>query len=134
MLIYTFLKFIMLHFKELNVWQECRTLNQKIYQVTKQFPKEELFGLTNQMRRCTVSIASNIAEGCGRSTSKDLLHFLHIARGSLYELEAQVLLAFDQKYLNQVTLADVEKQMELCRKLLQGFINFHRNKLKTGHL
>ena len=67
---------------KLEVWIETRKLANIIYDASKQFPKEELFGLTNQMRRCAVSVPSNIAEGCGRQTTKDTIRFLYISRGS----------------------------------------------------
>ncbi len=94
----------------------------------KKFPKEELFSLTNQIRRSAVSIVSNIAEGCGRNTSKDTLQFLFIARGSLYELETQFFISNDQQY---VSSSDLEKLLTIitnCKKLLNGFINHHEQK------
>lgn len=78
-------------YTDLEVWKESRKLANHIYELTKSFPKEELYGITNQIRRCAVSVPSNIAEGCGRQTAKDTIHFLHISRGSLYELETQCL-------------------------------------------
>ena|SRR6478735_2413630 len=110
----------------LEVWQKSRELVTLIYQLTGSFPKEEMFGLTSQIRRSAVSIPSNIAEGCGRNTSKDTLQFLFIARGSLYELETQLYLALDLKYLEE---ADFNKLLELittCKKLLNGFINYYQ--------
>ena len=77
-------------YTELEVWKESRILVKDIYSITKSFPKEEIYGLSNQLRRCAVSIPSNIAEGCGRRTSADTIQFLHISRGSLYELETQL--------------------------------------------
>jgi four helix bundle protein len=74
----------------LDVWIESRKLTNLVYDLTKNYPKEEIFGLTNQIRRCAVSVPSNIAEGCGRNTSKETIYFLFIARGSLYELETQI--------------------------------------------
>ena len=71
---------------QLDVWVETRKLANLIYDATKIFPKDEIFGLVNQMRRCAVSIPSNIAEGCGRQTSKVTINFLHISRDSFYEL------------------------------------------------
>jgi len=71
-----------MEYSELEVWLEARKLVNLLYDSSKLFPKEELFGLTNQMRRAAISIPSNIAEGCGRQTSKDTIHFLHISRGS----------------------------------------------------
>ena len=89
-----------MEYNKLEVWIEARKLVNLLYDSSKLFRKEELFGLTNQMRRAVISIPSNIAEGCGRQTSKDTLRFLHISRGSLYELETQYYLALDQKYID----------------------------------
>ncbi|WP_294823110.1 four helix bundle protein, partial [uncultured Flavobacterium sp.] len=66
-------------YTKLDVWQESRTLANIIYNISKQFPREEVYGITHQMRRCAISIPSNIAEGCGRQTSKDTIQFLHIS-------------------------------------------------------
>ena len=93
-----------MEYNKLEVWIEARKLVNLLYDSSKLFPKEELFGLTNQMRRAVISIPSNIAEGCGRQTSKDTLRFLHISRGSLYELETQYYLALDQKYMILIVL------------------------------
>jgi len=85
--------------KSLFVWQKSRELVKDIYVITKKFPKEELFGLTLQLRRAVVSIISNIAEGAGRSTNNDFAHFLDIAQGSAYEAETQIILIFDLEYI-----------------------------------
>ncbi len=74
-------------YTNLDVWKKSRSLVNSIYKLTEKYPKNELYGLTNQIRRCAVSIPSNIAEGCGRNYSKDSIQFFYIARGSLYELE-----------------------------------------------
>lgn len=113
---------------ELEVWKESRLLVSSLYKVTKSFPKEELYGLTSQMRRCAVSIPSNIAEGCGRRTSADTIRFLHISRGSLYELETQLFLALDQEYLDEENFKTQTVQITLCKKLLSGFITYYKNK------
>ena len=84
-----------LSYRELEVWKQTRVLVKNIYQLTKNFPKDEQFGLTNQQRRAAISIPSNIAEGCGRNSFKDSLHFFFVARGSLYEVETQVIISFD---------------------------------------
>jgi four helix bundle protein len=84
---------------ELKAWQEAISLVTNVYQVTARFPKEELFGLTSQMRRAAVSIPSNVAEGAARSTDKEFLHFLAVARGSLSELETQAIIARNLTYL-----------------------------------
>lgn len=88
-----------MEFKNLDVWIEARKRTKVVYDSTKSYPKEENFGLTNQMRRCAVSFPSNIAEGCGRNTSKQTIHFLFIARCSLFELETQFYLSLDLKYI-----------------------------------
>lgn len=112
---------------DLNVWQRSRRLIRKIYEVTKDFPKDEIFGLTNQMRRAAVSVPSNIAEGCGRHHVNDSVQLFFIARGSLYELETQVYIAFDQKCLQeQVTHAIVE-EITACKRMLNGFINYYKS-------
>ena len=111
---------------KLEVWIETRKLTNLIYDATKLFPKEELYGLTNQMRRCAVSVPSNIAEGSGRQTTKDTIHFLHISRGSLYELETQCYLALDQKYLDENFFNIIFNQIQLSKKLLNGFINYYK--------
>lgn len=113
-------------YTKLDVWLESRRLANIIYNISKQFPKEEVYGLTNQMRRCAVSIPSNIAEGCGRQTSKDTVQFLHISRGSLYELETQCFIAIDQKYLNEIQFNEVFELIQSCKKLLNGFINYYK--------
>ncbi|GIZ15710.1 four helix bundle protein [Capnocytophaga catalasegens] len=80
-------------YKELIVWQKAIILVKQIYGITRLFPEEEKFGLTNQIRRSAVSIPSNIAEGYGRGSSKSYLQFLSVARGSLFELESQLYIA-----------------------------------------
>lgn len=85
---------------ELDVWKKSRELVNKVYELTKKFPKEEIYGLTNQIRRCAVSVPSNIAEGCGRQHTNDSIQFFYIARESLYELETQLFLSVDQNYIN----------------------------------
>lgn len=113
-------------FIELDVWIEARKLAGEVYAITKAFPKEEQFGIVNQMRRSAVSVVSNIAEGCGRNTSKETIHFLHISRGSLFELETQIYIAFDQDYLDETSLNKVLKQVIVCKKLINGFINYYK--------
>lgn len=111
---------------DLDVWKESRKLTNQVYNLTKSFPEEEKFGLTSQIRRCSVSVPSNIAEGCGRQTPKDTTRFLYIAKGSLYELETQVLLSFDQNYISDKDVSEVSKQIIVCKKLLNGFINYYK--------
>jgi len=118
-----------MEYNKLEVWIEARKLVNLLYDSSKLFPKEELFGLTNQMRRAAISIPSNIAEGCGRQTSKDTINFLHISRGSLYELETQYYLVLDQKYIDEANFNIALVQIQLCKKLLNGFINYYKSKI-----
>ena len=94
--------------------------------MTKSFPKEETYGLTNQLRRCAVSIPSNIAEGCGRRTAADTIQFLHISRGSLYELETQIYIALDLNYIKNGDFEAINKRIISCKKLINGFINYFK--------
>ena len=119
-----------MEYTNLEVWIEARKLTNLVYEKTKKFPKEELFGLTNQIRRCSVSIPSNIAEGCGRRTSNDTIHFLHIAKGSLFELETQIFLSLDQNYIDKEEFNEIFNQILTCKKLINGFINYYK-KLKN---
>ncbi|MFK7811981.1 MAG: four helix bundle protein [Maribacter sp.] len=116
-----------MEYTELEVWKEARVLVNSVYQTSKVFPKEEIYGLTSQIRRCAVSIPSNIAEGCGRRTSADTIQFLHISRGSLYELETQLYLAQDQDYLNEEEFHQLKIQILKCKKLINGFIKYYKN-------
>jgi four helix bundle protein len=105
-------------FRELTVWQDSHKLTLAIYEVTKLFPKEELFILTNQMRRSSSSIPTNIAEGCGRGTNKEFAQFLQIAMGSAYEIDYQLILAKDLNYIqNEKYLTLSEETNKIQRKL-----------------
>lgn len=115
-----------MEYTKLEVWIESRKLTNLVYDVTKKFPKEELFSLTNQLRRCAVSIPSNIAEGCGRSTSKDTIQFLYISRGSLFELETQCYISLDQKYISENDFEIIYNQAQACKRLINGFINYYK--------
>jgi four helix bundle protein len=111
-------------YKELRVWQQAMDLVVAIYTATQKFPKDELYGLVSQMRRAAVSVVSNIAEGKGRNSRKELGHFASNARGSLHELETQVLVAARLHYIT----GDVEQEL-LSRtseigKMLTGLMSF----------
>ncbi|MFK7953647.1 MAG: four helix bundle protein [Ekhidna sp.] len=88
-------------YKELNVWKKSMDLSYLIYGLTKEFPSDERFGLVSQMRRCSVSIASNIAEGAGRNTNGEFRQFLGIAQGSAFELETQALLSERMGFISE---------------------------------
>jgi four helix bundle protein len=115
---------------ELDVWNKSRELVNFVYDLTKNFPKEEQYVLVNQIRRCSISIPSNIAEGCGRQTPKDSINFFYIARGSLYELETQLYLSFDQKYISQEILNECFTRITSCKQLINGFINYYKTQIK----
>ena len=120
-----------MEYKELEVWIEARKLTKLVYDSTKSYPKEEIFGLTNQMRRSSVSVPSNIAEGCGRNTSKGKLVFFYISRGSLFELETQLYISLDQNFIDENIFNEVLEKMQISKKLLNGFINYFK-KLDDG--
>lgn len=113
-------------YTDLNVWIEARKLSKDIYTISSNFPKGEQFGLINQMRRCVVSVSSNIAEGCGRNYPKDSIQFFFISRGSIYELESQLYVAYDLEYINEDKLNELLKKIETSRKLLNGFIKYYQ--------
>lgn len=106
--------------RNLEVWKESMTLVKQVYEISAHFPREEMYGLTMQMRRSAVSIPSNIAEGVGRTSKRELLYFLGIARGSLCELETQWLIAFDLGFVQQEK--DLQQQIDKVFALLSGFI------------
>ena len=115
-------------YTSLNVWKETKSLVSNIYKLTGKFPNHEIYGLTSQIRRCGVSVPSNIAEGCGRNHSKDSIQFFYIARGSLYELETQIYISLDLEYINPTELTTILSQITVCKKLLNGFINYYKTK------
>ncbi len=105
-------------FKQLKVWQEAVRLTEDVYQLTKKFPPEELFGLTSQLRRTTVSIASNIAEGCGKSTNADFRRFLYNAYGSCKEAECQLIIVGRLKIADGSTVDTLVEQCRTVAKML----------------
>ena len=113
-------------YKNLDVWKKCRKLTGNIYEVSKGFPKEEAFGLTMQVRRAAVSVVSNIAEGCGRQHAKDAIQIFYIARGSLYELETQLYVALDQKYIIETAFEPLMSEVISCKQMLNGLIKYFK--------
>lgn len=111
-------------YRDLDVWKKARALVKEVYLITKGFPKDEIYGLVSQMRRCAVSIPSNIAEGYGRQFKKETIQFLHIARGSLFELETQFFIAADLSFINEEELEKRIQQLDDCKRLLNGLINY----------
>jgi four helix bundle protein len=111
-------------YQDLQVWQNGMDLAEQAYQLTKPFPKEELFGLTSQIRRAATSIPANIAEGWGRQTTGEFRQFLHNAQGSLRELETHLLLALR---LNLATNDQIQPLLEKCELLGRQLINLLRS-------
>ena len=105
-------------YKKLNVWSESIKIASIIYEITMRFPKEEQFGLTSQMRRCAVSIASNIAEGSGRNNPNEFNHFLGYAIGSSFELETQLILANGLGFCNETDFNNLMEKLIVCQKML----------------
>ena len=119
-------------YQELQVWQKAMDLVDQIYRATKRFPKEEIYGLTSQLRRAAVSVPSNIAEGQGRNSTQQFLHHLSIAYGSLMEAETQLLIAQRQQYLDQTQAEALIEQTSEIGRMLNGLCAALSRK-PTGH-
>ena len=110
-------------YKDLRAWKQSVDLALEIYRETQTFPKNELYGLTSQLRRAAVSVPSNIADGKGRSSDKKLILFLHHSRGSLLELETQLLIARELSYIKEPNVRHLLQQVENLAKGLNALIN-----------
>ncbi|MCC6123370.1 MAG: four helix bundle protein [Pirellulales bacterium] len=118
-------------YRELIVWQKAMDLVEQVYHHTGRFPKEEVYGLSSQLRRAAVSIPSNIAEGNARTTTRDFLHFLSIAYGSIKEVETQILIAERLGYdMQKLTPKLLESTNEVAR-LISGLSNSLKRKLES---
>ena len=107
----------MQNYKELILWQEAHKLALNLYEASKSFPKEEIYGITSQLRRAAVSIPCNVAEGCGRHTQKDFANFLQIALGSINETEYLIQLAKDLEYLQQEPYNNINERLNKIRAM-----------------
>jgi len=116
-------------YRDLRVWQKAIELVTKIYQLLKEFPKKELYGLSNQIRRSSVSIPANIAEGHARQHIKEFLQGLFIARGSLAELDTHLIVAQQLDYINAQEYCEIEVKIIDVRMLLQGLINSLKSRI-----
>ena len=112
--------------KDLDAWKKAIELVEAVYSVTRAFPRTETYGLTNQLRRAAVSVPSNIAEGAARSSTKEFIQFLHIALGSVSEVETQVVIAQRLDYVDAVN--SIEEQIEAVRRLILGLIRYLRRR------
>ncbi len=108
--------------KDLRVWQQSIEMVTSIYKMTKNFPKDEFFGLVSQMRRAAISIPSNIAEGYARGTDKEKLHFLRISSGSISEIETQMILSLNLEYIGQETYEKLSNQITSLWRQLNALI------------
>jgi four helix bundle protein len=109
-------------FRQLKVWEKSHQLALAIYKVTKEFPREELYGLTSQIRRSSISIPTNIAKGCGRNTDADFARFLQIAMGSASETEYQLILAHDLGFLPKDEHEKLHNDVEEVKRMLASLL------------
>lgn len=117
-------------YRDLLVWQKSIKLAKAIYQLTANYPSDERFGLTNQMRRCSISIPSNIAEGFGRGSDKELVQFLYISLGSSNELDTQLTVSYELSFITEDRFKEIEKLNNEVNKMLQSLI--YRRKKRIG--
>jgi four helix bundle protein len=109
-------------FKKLKVWEKAHALTIDIYLASKKFPKDELFGVTSQLRRASSSVGANIAEGCGRTSQKELHHFMSFAAGSASEVEYFLLLVKDLKYISQTEFEKLEDRANEIKRMLVSLL------------
>jgi four helix bundle protein len=109
-------------FCQLKVWEKSHQLALSVYKATKEFPKEELYGLTSQIRRASMSIPTNIVEGCGRNMDKEFARFLQIAMGSASETEYQLILAQDLEFLPQESYEQLHNDVEEVKRMLASLL------------
>ena len=119
-------------YKNLRVWNESMELAKMVYLLTASFPREELYGLSSQMRRCAVSIPSNIAEGYGRGTNAELIHFLYISLGSSNELDTQLELSRRFAYVNDEDFIMLDALNNSVNKMIQSLIYVRKNQNATS--
>ena len=116
----------MRNFRELVIWQKAMVIVRKGYKLTAKFPKEEKYGLTSQINRALVSIPSNISEGCSRSSDADFARFLEIAQGSAFEVETQLILASDFKYIKEEVLSELLEELHYLQRQINKLITIVR--------
>jgi four helix bundle protein len=119
----------MTSYKDLLVYQKSIQLVTTVYQLTENYPQKEVFGITNQIRRASISIPSNIAEGSARNYSKEYIQFLHIALGSAAELDTQLEISTNLKYLKKEEYLKLTEQLNEISKLLFGLIRYQKSRL-----
>ena len=118
----------MTSYKKLDAWKKAMLLVKEVYILTKQYPREELFALTSQTKRAAVSIAANIAEGAGRNYKKDTIQFLHISRGSLYEVETLLNIAVMVEIISEARFNQFENMIDEEMRILNGLIKSYETR------
>ena len=108
--------------KDLDVWKKAIDLSAEVYRLSRAFPREEIYGITSQMRRASVSIASNIAEGAARRTDRDFIHFLHMALGSASELDTQIEIVVKVGLADSIEMKELQNKAGVVSKMLYGLI------------
>jgi len=126
------MKFYEYGFEKLEVWQKAKELTKVIYKVTEQFPDREKFGLIQQIRRCAVSVASNIAEGSARKTNKDKAHFTTMAYSSLMELLNQIIISYELNYVTAEDYQEIRAQIQKISYMLNSLRNSQTNDKEGG--
>ena len=109
--------------KELTIWKKAIDLTVEVYNITRSFPNEEKFGLISQLRRAAVSISSNIAEGAGRNSDKEFIHFIGIANGSAFEVQTQIIIAYRLKFIDKEASKLILDKLEEIQKMSRGLQN-----------
>ena len=113
------------------VWQKSKLLASNDYDITKKFPRDEIFSLTQQMKRAAISIPANVSEGIGRNTFKDTIQFLYISRGSLFELETLIQISLDLNFTNKDATEKILIDIEELSKILNGLIRSYKLKIEN---
>ncbi len=113
----------MRNYRDLQVWKKAHDLTLELYRISQRFPREEIYGITGQLRRATVSIRANLAEGCGRRTSSELARFVRIAMGSASELDYHLLLSSDLGFMAADQFTHASSALIEVRKMLTSFLN-----------
>lgn len=119
-------------YRDLVAWQKSIALAKSVYQLTANYPLDERFGLVNQMRRCSVSISSNIAEGYGRGSDKELIQFLYISLGSSNELDTQLTLSYELSFINEEEFNEVERLNNEVNRMLSSLIYRRKQGMDTN--
>ena len=119
----------MRNFRKLEVWIDARKLVKSIYRLANHLPVEEKFGLTSQIKRCSISVPANIAEGSAKDSQKDFVRFLQISLGSLYELESHLILTTDLQFLSEKQVCLSIEQIQILQKRISALINYNRSNL-----